>query len=105
MKTKINKSIVFKSAWKMVKDFYMNLSDALKKAWKYAKDNIKLIKLNIVRETEKAVAIEVYTSNGYTSTSHKYYGQKNLMWFPKSVLVNGCAPSWMVNKKMEEFNK
>lgn len=103
MKTKINKSIVFKSAWKMVKDYAMTLSEGLKKAWKYAKDNAEYIYLDIVKETEKAVAIEVYTADGVTSTSPRFYGRKNLLWFPKSMLVNGRAPVWMYRQKMNSF--
>lgn len=103
MKTKINKSIVFKSAWKMVREYAMDLSSALIKAWKFAKDNAGHVFLNIVKETEKAVAIEVYTANGVTSASPKMYGRKSLLWFPKSMLVNGCAPVWMYNQKMRSF--
>lgn len=103
MKAKFNKSIIFKSAWKMVKEYAMDLSSALSKAWKYAKDNAEYIFLDVVRETEKAVAIEVYTANGVTSTSEKFYGRKNLLWFPKSMLVNGCAPVWMYNQKLRGF--
>lgn len=103
MKTTINKSILFKSAWKMVKEYAMTLSEGLKKAWKYAKENAEYIFLNVVKETYKAVAIEVYTANGVTSTSPKFYGRKSLLWFPKSMLVNGCAPVWMYNQKMRSF--
>ena len=103
MKTQINKSILFKSAWKMVKEYAMTMTEALKKAWKYAKENASYISLNAVKETEKAVAIEVYTANGVTSESPKIYGRKSLIWFPKSMLVNGCAPLWMYNQKMRSF--
>lgn len=103
MKTSINKSILFKSAWKMVKEYAMTMTDALKKAWKYAKENASYIFLNVVKETEKAVAIEVYSANGVISTSAKVYGRKNLLWFPKSMLVNGCAPMWMYHQKMRSF--
>lgn len=103
MKTSINKSILFKSAWKMVREYAMTLSEGLKKAWKYAKENAEYIYLDVVRETEKAVAIEVYSANGVTSTSAKVYGRKNLLWFPKSMLVNGCAPVWMYNQKLRGF--
>ncbi|AZB01276.1 hypothetical protein EG359_17380 [Chryseobacterium joostei] len=103
MKTTINKSVVFKSAWKMIKEYAMDLSSALIKAWKFAKENAAYISLKIVKETEKAVAIEVYTADGVTSASPKFYGRKNLLWFPKSMVVNGCAPVWMYNQKMRSF--
>ena len=103
MTTKINKSIVFKSAWKMVREYAMDLSSALIKAWKFAKENASYVLLNIVKETEKAVAIEVYTAHGFTSSSPKMYGRKNLVWFPKSMLVDSRVPSWLYNQKMRSF--
>lgn len=103
MKAKFNKSTILKSAWKMVKDYAMDISSAMKKAWSYAKKKAEMVYLNVSRETEKAVAIDAYYSNGVLTTSFKYYGRKTLVWFPKSMMVDGCIAKWMFDKKMREY--
>lgn len=84
---KINKSTVLKQAWKMVRKFCLSLSKALQLAWKYAKEQNKLVHLDIRKESERGVAIVI---------NFQY------VWFAKSALVGTSVPKWIYQAKMKE---
>lgn len=50
---------------------------------------------NFDRETEKAVGFFTENSHGQKSTS--------VIWFPKSQIVDGCVPEWLLAKKRSDL--
>ena len=53
--------------------------------------------LNIAQETERAVAVKVNID-----FCDLEFDKSQLVWIPKSLLVEGRAPGWILNKKLNE---
>lgn len=56
--------------------------------------------IKMVRETEKAVAVEVIVD--FCDIERD---TTQLVWLPKSQLVNGQAPGWLLNAKIDEVTE
>lgn len=109
---KYNKSEIFKAAWKMVREFVVSLSEALKKAWEDAKKKNSTNRFrikdwffnkyftekfttahcecfsdfyshNVLKETEKAIFVELDMMVSATGYDTSYTKK---VWIPKSAV-------------------
>lgn len=75
----------------------------LRDAWEWVKSGkaqtVKLFNIGrVVRETEKAVMVTVEVES--------FWGLKTAdVWFPKSKLVDGRAPLWLIKAKEDELKE
>ncbi len=56
----------------------------------------------VVRETERAIAVKAYTS-WYCHVREDQQERSELVWIPKSMIVDGTAPKWFLKKKLDEL--
>jgi hypothetical protein len=98
MKAQINKSEVFKSAWKLAKEMAVSFAEALKKAWQFVKNQTKVAKAFLASFFEitfvKASTGEVTTRQA----SNPKIKENNLLFF--SVSDNGFR-SAIIDKIIE----
>lgn len=99
---KYNLHNIMTHAWKLVKCYGYDLSKALKRAWRAAKEAGQTVALTIVKETEKAVGFQVLVSDTNCAIGGCFVPERTL-WAPKSLLVDGQAPLWLVRKKINEL--
>lgn len=76
-------------------DFLLKRDEEKKELEKLEKEGIELE--NIVKETEKAIAIEINLES-----KDGEYTKTETVWFPKSLVKNGKAVYWFYNKKINE---
>lgn len=74
-------------------------SDEEVNAWKNRP--VEMIELKVIRETEKAVAIEA-TSNTF-NYNNQLVSDTQLVWIPKSMVKDGKAPKWYVDNKIADL--
>jgi hypothetical protein len=96
MKTQINKSEVFKSAWKLAKETAIGFGEALKKAWQFFKNQSKIALAFATQFFE----ITFVKANGETTTRQASNAKKadndtNLLFF--SISDNSFRKATLAN--------
>jgi hypothetical protein len=100
----INKSRLFKMAWKGFKTQQRNgranasFGKSLKWAWSILKQEASCVAVNIARETAKAIAI-----TARVVCEHTDQVRNRLIWIPKSLMQPAGVPEWFLNKKCDEL--
>ena len=95
------RSKVMKAAWTSFRSGKSKTwSESLRSAWAWAKRTLveKFRSIMTIRESEKAVAINVYFECVHTERT-----VTRMAWIPKSLLHNGCVPEWFLTKKVNEL--
>jgi len=95
------RSKVMKAAWTSFRSGKSKTwSESLRSAWAWAKRTLleKFRSIMTIRESEKAVAINVYFECLHTERT-----VTRMAWIPKSLLQNGCVPEWFLTKKVNEL--
>ena len=86
-------------------DYLARLSEGLKTAW----SNFKKSTLRILKETEKAILVNIgvrMCDNGeYRVVNGKGGFFKDInVWAPKSIVSNSQIPGWFILNKLREMN-
>lgn len=91
---------IMNHAWKLVKNWGYDMSQALKSAWNKAKSATEGIVPSIRKQTEKAIAVNV----SLESCGFRGGAADKLVWFPKSWLnADGTIPGWALDRKEAEL--
>lgn len=103
--TKYNKKEIMLNAWRLVKSFFITISEALIKAWAGTKDkksqNADHTLVEVARETEKAICVNAKITNIHTDKSFT-----KMVWIPKSLVKNeNEVPNWFLGKKVSEISE